>query len=418
MARAPKSPTVASQKKVTPENLANLGAARLAEILAEFAQTRPDLKRRLRMELAAEQGADHLVGEIDKRLASLETSRSKVSWRKRATFVADLEGLRQLIAERLTGLDPVLALDRLWTFMDLTRRLGTRVKDRDGSLGAVFARAANDIGALLAERRDAGAVGALVEAITRDPGAWRDWLRPVLAGLPEPVVASALAQAQLKPEGPVGWGAIVRLLADAAGDVDAFAATFSGDDLRAPQAAAQVALRLMAAGRVEAAGDLLKASAPGRAATAPDFGWETAWIEYLDRSGAAQDAQAVRWASFERTLSVERARAFVGGLSGFDDVEADQKAREHAARHADFEPALRFLMDWPALPEAAAMINARGDEIDVAADDAELWAGRLRTRHPAAAHALLRKAAAAAFKRREFAACDRLTLEADTITLD
>ena len=49
-----KPPTVASLKKVTPENLARLGAERLAAIVADAADTRPDLKRRLRMELAAE----------------------------------------------------------------------------------------------------------------------------------------------------------------------------------------------------------------------------------------------------------------------------------------------------------------------------------------------------------------------------
>ena len=48
-----KTPTVASLKKVTPDNLARLDE-RLAEIVAEAADTRPDLKRRLRMELAAE----------------------------------------------------------------------------------------------------------------------------------------------------------------------------------------------------------------------------------------------------------------------------------------------------------------------------------------------------------------------------
>jgi hypothetical protein len=41
----------------------------------------------------------------------------------------------------------------------------------------------------------------------------------------------------------------------------------------------------------------------------------------------------------------------------------------------------------------------------------------LRRRFPAAAHLLLRRAAAAAFKRREFKACNRLTQEAETIAL-
>jgi hypothetical protein len=72
-------------------------------------------------------------------------------------------------------------------------------------------------------------------------------------------------------------------------------------------------------------------------------------------------------------------------------------------------------MEWPAIPEAAGMILARADEVKAPAGQAELWAGRLRARQPAAAHLLLRKAAAAAFARRDFATCDRLTQEADAI---
>jgi hypothetical protein len=61
------------------------------------------------------------------------------------------------------------------------------------------------------------------------------------------------------------------------------------------------------------------------------------------------------------------------------------------------------------------MIERRGDEIQVVPDAAELWAAKLRRRQPQAAHQLLRKAAAAAFRRRDFKTCDRLTQEADTI---
>ena len=69
-----KRPTTASLKRVTPENLATLGVQRLAAILVAASEGRPELKRRLRMELAAEQGADHLAPEIDKRWFSGDQS--------------------------------------------------------------------------------------------------------------------------------------------------------------------------------------------------------------------------------------------------------------------------------------------------------------------------------------------------------
>src|SRR5438046_94665 len=123
-----KKPTPASQKKVTPENLERLGAARLAELLAEVAEIRPDLKRRLRMELAAEQGAEHLLVEIDKRLAAFQTSRSKVSWRQRNAFIREVEALRGLIAGRLAELDGSAALERLVALLETARRVKGRVR--------------------------------------------------------------------------------------------------------------------------------------------------------------------------------------------------------------------------------------------------------------------------------------------------
>jgi len=113
-----KRPTVASRKTLTVENLAGLGADRLAHILLGVADTRPDLKRRLRMEVAAEQGAEHLVPQVDKRLATLETSRGRVTWRQKPAVIRDLDALRGLIAERLAGLERGAALERMWLFLE------------------------------------------------------------------------------------------------------------------------------------------------------------------------------------------------------------------------------------------------------------------------------------------------------------
>jgi hypothetical protein len=217
---------------------------------------------------------------------------------------------------------------------------------------------------------------------------------------------------------------VIRQLADRAGDVDAFRSSFTPEALRTPSIAAEVAQRLLAAGRTAEAGEALEAGrAPppgswmiGRTKPSPvDVDWETAWIAYLDQSGQTQGAQDARWASFERTLSVERARDFTRRLTGFDDVEAEGRAFAYAARHKDFEAALGFLMAWPALADAARMITNRVEEAAVDPDAAELWAGKLRARHATAALILLRKSAAAAFRRRELATAERLTLEADSI---
>lgn len=417
MLAAMKRPTVASLKKVTPENLAALGVERLAEILVAVADTRPDVKRRLRMELAAAQGGDHLAVEIDKRLVSLQTSRGKVSWRQRPTFVRDLDILRALIADRLAPLDGPAALERLWLFMELTRRLGARVRDKDGEMGAVFDRAASDIGALIGQSGDERHAEALVAAMVANPPRWAEWLPLVLASARPGFAEAALQAISARAGATPGWMPIVRRLADAAGNIEAFRATYTGEGLKTPGAAAEVGRRLLAAGRVEEAGALLQAAGPKGSKTV-DFDWESVWIDYLEQSGQGPAAQTARWASFERTLSGERAKAFTQRLGDFEDVEAEGRAFAYAANHPDLNKALALLMEWPALPEAARLIAAREDEIAVQADLAELWAGRLRNRYPKAAYALLRKAAAAAFRQRAFAACDRLTAEADAIPLD
>jgi hypothetical protein len=414
-----KRPTIASRKTLTAETLAGLGADRLADILLGVADTRPDLKRRLRMEVAAEQGAEHLAPQIDKRLATLETSRGRVTWRQKPAVIRDLDALRGLIAERLAGLDRSAGLERLWLFLETATPVGRRFQGRDEAMAAVYLRAAGDLGRLLAGQDPRMAANRLVEAIIARPQAWAEWLTATLEHAPREVAQIALEQVRVRQERAAGLLTVVRHLADAAGDVEAFRESYPAAALATPAIAVGVARRYLAAGQVEAAGDVLRAAAPttnraGRLA-APDFDWETAWIDYLERAGDREAAQAVRWASFERTLDVARARAFTTRLTGFDDVEAESRAFAHAAQNADFQLGLRFLMAWPALLEASQMILAREDEIKVEAPEAELWAAKLRRRYPAAAHLLLRRAAAAAFRRRDFKVCDRLTQEAESI---
>jgi hypothetical protein len=416
-----KRPSPASQKKVTAENLVSLGAERLAEILASVAETRADLKRRLRMELAAQQGVAPLAAEIDKRLGAFETSRGKITWRQGPAFIRDVDGLRALISERLAPLDRAAAIDRFWRYMDAAQPMSRRYRQRNGELDAVFTRAAADLGRLLAEAPAGPAAATLVDSLVKNPSGWKTWLPGLLAEAGAAFAAEALRFLSERPGAATGWLTLIRQLADGAGDVDAFRATWTAEALATPSVAGEVARRLLAAGRIEEAGDVLRAAAPDskpqRGKTVrPDFDWETLWIDYLEGAGRGQEAQEVRWASFERTLSAERARAFVKRLDDFDDVEAEQQAFAVASQSADAAAGLRFLMQWPALPEASRMIERRGSELKVDPEAAELWAARLRRRFPKAAQTLLRSAAAAAFRRRDFKTSERLSAEAGTIT--
>jgi hypothetical protein len=415
-----KRASAASLKRVTAENLARLGAERLAEILLEVADTRVELKRRLRMELAAEQGAEHLLPEIDRRLTLVGTSRGIVSWRQRPAFVRDLDGVRGLIAGRLAALDLEAAQDRILTFLALSPRAHRRVRDKEGGVDRVFAQAAADAVGLLSAAGDPEGGARLAAAIASQPADWARWapiaLRDEHLGLARATLGHLAGHT-----GPV-WAPVLRRLSDVARDPDAFRATFGAEALKTPAIAAEVARRFLDVRRLEDARAVLEAAVhpalfrrKAGGAPEPDFAWESVWIDYLEQAGRGPEAQRGRWASFERNLSLDRARAFVKRLSDFEDVEAEQRIFEIAAGFPDGERALALLMDWPALREAAALIVARGGELRPEPDKAETWARKLRRRHPAAAEHLLRRAAAEAFRRRQFTTSTRLTEEADSI---
>jgi hypothetical protein len=125
----------------------------------------------------------------------------------------------------------------------------------------------------------------------------------------------------------------------------------------------------------------------------PSPAWETAEIAVLEAEGRSEEAQTARWAAFSRTLDPGHLRDFVARLPDFDDVEAIDRAHALAAEWGDAARGLAFLMEWPALREAAAMVLARADDFRGLNDAVPLWVSRLEARYPAAALVLIRSRA-------------------------
>jgi hypothetical protein len=242
--------------------------------------------------------------------------------------------------------------------------------------------------------------------VLRGRTAWAGWLAVALPALGPDFGKALQAALRLEMEARPAYRPapqILRVVADAADDPDAFIETVPANLRVDPNTGAAIAGRLLAAGRVDEALKALAASDPrnkggrfglGRTeADAPAIGaWQAVHIDALEADGQAEAAQAERWAAFEQTLDPDPLRAYLKRLSDFDDVVAADKALDLAAAHRRFGAALDFLMAWPALPEASAMILARRGEI--AGDPEELadWAGRLEGRYPLAALLLLRQA--------------------------
>jgi hypothetical protein len=179
-------------------------------------------------------------------------------------------------------------------------------------------------------------------------------------------------------------------IADAQGDVDAFIEQYDEQTRRVPKIAAEIAQRLLSAGRANEAFDILFSAAPGQQSW-PDFEWEDARISVLDALGRSDEAQAARWSCFERALSAPHLRAYLKRLADFDDVISEKRALQHALQYPSLLQALAFLASWPALNEAARLVTERSAELD--GDHYEILtpaAETLFAKHPLAATVLLR----------------------------
>ena len=387
--------------RLSAASLIHLGAPRLADLLIEAGAGNPNLKRRLRLELAAEAGPDVLALEIDKRITALAAARTRVSWRKRAELIEDLNAHFRMIVERLSPEAPAEALAVLVRWFDLYPGLAARVKDTRGELPAAFEAAAPDLFAL-AEAGGDKALQDLVDALERRPQDYGRWISAAGDAL-GPVAARRMldgldASARKTPAGRN----LLRRLADRAGDLDLWLSLVTPEQAGSPDIAADIARRLLNAGRVAEARAALEAPLrpsplnrrwtfghnPKEGAPRLTPAWEAASIDVLEAEGNRQEAQDLRWTLFERDLAAPVLRDYLSRLPDFDDVEALDRAFAHASSHPDFEAAMRLLMDWPAHREAAALVLARPREARQARPMSADWASRLAQRYPEAADIL------------------------------
>jgi hypothetical protein len=179
-------------------------------------------------------------------------------------------------------------------------------------------------------------------------------------------------------------------IADGQGDVDAFIAQQSQKARTVPAVAAQIAQRLLKAGRAEEAWSAINAVEQMRSGWIA-FEWEQVRVEVMEALGRKEEGQAFRWSCFERTLNDKHLRDYLKRLPEFDDIEAEQRAMGTALEFPEIHQALSFLISWPALERAAALVLGRakelnGDHYEILSPAADALAGK----YPLAATLLLR----------------------------
>jgi len=382
---------MASRRTLNASNLEALGAAVLAELLIEVSSGNAVIQRRLRLALATADGADGAAQEVRKRLAAIARSTTFVDSRKRKALLADLEAQHQAISGPIAAADPPQAFQLLLRFLELADGVLERSSDSTGAVIGVFERALADLGPLAAAA--AVPVETLVEQATELIAAngygQFDQVIPGLAPALGPQGLLLLQQLFQEHGGPDARH-VLRQIAEARGDVDAYLAQFNAQQLRLPSVAADGALHLLDAGRPQEALALLDGAAAA-AATWPHTDWHDARIAILDQLGRADVAQQQRWQCFSERLSVPHLRDYLKRLPDFDDLEAEEQALHVVEAHPQPLAALTFLVQWPALPRAARLVTRHwphwdGEAYGVLAPAAE----RLEPDFPLAATMLLR----------------------------
>jgi hypothetical protein len=380
----------------TAQNLEALGAPRLAELLVDIAAADPSVRRRLRLVLAGEAGPAVVAREVQKRLASLAKARSFVEWNKIRSLRDDLAAQHRAIVDVVGKADAGQALDLLWRFMELVDPVMERCDDSSGELAGVFQRAADDLAPLaLAAKVDPDDLARKVFGAVRSNGyAQFDDLIAAMAGALGPAGLARLKQRlldrELEPPAPpaqgerriIGYGAAgptyldeaearhrdwtiksaLREIADLEGDVDGFIAGYDAKTRRVPAIAAEIAGRLLKAGRTDEAWQAVEAVDTDRFGAA--YEWQLARLEVLEALDRGDEAQAFRWSCFAASLEPEHLRKYLKRLPDFDDVEAEGRAMALALKFPDVHVALHFLVAWPALDRASELVLTRSGDLD------------------------------------------------------
>jgi hypothetical protein len=101
--------------------------------------------------------------------------------------------------------------------------------------------------------------------------------------------------------------------------VDAFIAQYDPATRKVPKIAAEIAARLLAAGRATDAISFIERAEVDNSRWVPHE-WQDARLEVLEALDRKAEAQAFRWACFERDLSPDYMRGFLERLPDFEDI--------------------------------------------------------------------------------------------------
>ena len=385
-----------SKRTLNADNLKSLGAPRLAELLMDITKGDGTAKRRLRLELAGAESPEAVARLARTRLGALAKAETRIGWKQVPAMYEDLKAHHRVIVRTAGKENPTLTLELLWLLI--------------GAIASVRDRSSYDSGAGDLQREAMKQLGEIASEAKPDPEALaEDAFRTLVQG---PFYCTPIIPALAPGLGPKGLAHLKRRLrerdstsqsgrqallaiADAEGDVEEFIRLHHPSERKQPAYAADIARRLLAASRADEALRTLDAVQDGPDARdvmgRPDFGWTDARTEALDALGRYDEAQQQRWSCFDRYLSARHLRAWVQRFPGFDGMDAEERAFDHAERVHDETAVLDFLVRWPDLTRASRFVLRCGNALNGTLDDVLTPAAEaLAARYPLAATLVLR----------------------------
>ena len=386
-----------SKKTLNRANLEKLGAEKLAALVMDLVEGSAALQRRARMELSAAQGPGEVAADLRKRFASLRRATSFVDWRKQRALVKDLEGQLGMIETTIAPHDANEAFELLWSLLQLAPSIHERTDDSNGAIGGVLSEAVDLIAEIsprmskdpiaLAERvldavADAGygefdgIIPAMADALGHDglehlkriTQTWAD-APPTEHELEQYRGYGLMSSAEdsVRRNKQATRSIILADVADAQGDVDAYMARYTEEQLAYGTIAPDVARRLLDAGRVDEAFDIVtraRAAEDGKSFRMFRHDLDAVYEECLERQGKTDELKSHLRSTFEQTLSASHLRNYLKLLPDFDDIDAEEAALDFAEANPHLGAAISFLVDWPSHDRAARIVLARAEELN------------------------------------------------------
>lgn len=364
---------MASKTALSAKNLQRLGAERLAELLMEVSRGDAAAKRYLRLALAEAASPNDLGPMARKRMREIARSSAWIEGDKRKALRADLAMLISTISEKIAVRAPTDAFELFWEFLALAPSIYERCDDSSGRISEIFAEARGDMYSVAtAAKPEPVLLAQQVFAGLIDNGYGQ--YDGIIGGLSEALGAfglehlKSLFEARQDDLSLSSWerqtcGYALQDIADAQGDADAYAAQHDAEMRKVPAIAARIAERFLDANRPEDAMAAINTAKIEEGARMIED-WERVRIDTLEALGQSDEAQGARWAVFERRLDPLQLRKFLKRLPDFDDEETEQQAMIYVKGYDNVHSALNFLLLWPALDHAAALVENRWAELD------------------------------------------------------